>query len=429
MAKQKAWYGQLYVQVIIAIILGVIIGHYWPEFGKDLKPLGDAFIALIKMMIGPIVFCNVAYGIASMGDMKKLGRVGVKTLVYFEVVSTIALAVGIVAALTLRPGDGFNVDPATLDPRGLPDVSNAHGEGLGGFLMSMIPETFVGAFTHGGVLPVLVIAVLSGFAITRMKGETREKITGAIGYSAKLFFGVIALISKAAPIGALGAIAFTVGAYGAGSLVNLLELIFTFYLTALIFIVVILGLIAAAAGFSIFRFLFFIKDEILIVLGTSSSETVLPAMMQKLERLGAAKSTVGLVFPTGYSFNTDGANIYITLSALFLAQATNTELSFGEMMALLLFAMVTSKGGAGVSGTAFVTLAVTLTIFPSIPIQSLALLLGIDKFMSECRAVTNIIGNGVATLVVSRWDKELSAEDLRENLKNPAPADDMAGAR
>ena len=417
MSKSKPWYAKLYVQVLIAIFIGVLVGHFFPSTGIDLKPMGDGFISLIKMMIAPIVFCNVVHGIASMGDMKKLGRVGLKTLVYFEVISTLAMVIGVIAALVIQPGAGFNLDPATLDPSGVPDVSQRGADGgFAMFVLSMIPETFIGAFTSGEVLPVLVIAILSGFAISQMKGGLRDRMISAIGDATKFFFGIIRIVSRAAPLGALGAIAFTVGAYGAVSLWNLVELIFTFYLTAIVFVFVVLGVVAYLAGFSIFRFLAYIKDEIFIVLGTSSSETVMPQMMQKLEAVGAPKSTVGLVFPTGYSFNTDGSNIYITLAALFLAQATNTHMSPADILGLLLFAMVTSKGASGVSGTAFVTLAVTLTVFPAIPIQSLAILLGIDKFMSECRALTNIIGNGVATLVVSRWEKELDAETLRSNL-------------
>jgi len=420
MPDKKPWYKLLYVQVIVAMLIGILIGHFFPGTGIELKPLGDGFIALIQMMIAPIVFCNVVHGIASMGDMKKVGRVGVKTLVYFEIVSTIALIVGVTAALSIQPGAGFNLDPSTLDPSAVPDVSGRSAEaGLVSYLLAIIPDTFVGAFTTGQVLPVLLIAVFSGFAISQMKGELRSRMTDAIGDAGKLFFGIIRIVTKAAPFGALGAIAFTVGAYGAVSLWNLVELIMTFYLTAAIFIFIVLGVIARMAGFSIFRFLAYIKDEIFIVLGTSSSETVMPQMMAKLERMGATQSTVGLVFPTGYSFNTDGSNIYITLSALFLAQATNTHMSPTEITVLILFAMLTSKGAAGVSGTAFITLAVTLTVFPAIPIQALAVLLGIDKFMSECRALTNIIGNGVATLVVSRWEKELDAETLRSNLAQP----------
>ena len=417
MSKPKRWYSKLYAQVLIAILIGILLGHFFPTAGMDLKPLGDGFIALIKMMIGPIVFCNVVHGIASVGSMKKLGRVGLKTLVYFEVISTVAMVVGVIAALTIRPGDGFNLDPSTLDPNAVPDLAGRGADGgFAGFVMSIIPDTFVGAFTHGQVLPVLMIAILSGFAISQMKGELRDRLTKTVGDATQFFFGIIRIVSRAAPLGALGAIAFTVGAYGAVSLWNLVELIITFYLTAAVFIFGVLGLVAYFFGFSILRFLAFIKDEIFIVLGTSSSETVMPQMMQKLEKMGARKSTVGLVFPTGYSFNTDGSNIYITLAALFLAQATNTPMSPTDILGLLLFAMLTSKGASGISGTAFITLAVTLTIFPAIPIQSLAILLGIDKFMSECRALTNIIGNGVATLVVSRWENELDAETLRRNL-------------
>jgi aerobic C4-dicarboxylate transport protein len=425
MSTRKPWYTLLYVQVIVAMLIGIVIGHFYPDTGVSLRPLGNGFIALITMMIAPIVYANVVHGVASMGDIRKVGRIGVKTLIYFEVVSTMALVVGVLAAYLIQPGAGFNLDPSTLDPSSVPDVSGRSAEqGLISFVLAVIPDTFVGAFTAGQVLPVLLIAILSGFAISQMKGDLRGRMTGAIGDAGNLFFGIIRIVSRAAPLGALGAIAFTVGAYGAVSLWNLVELIFTFYLTAAVFVIVVLGVVARLSGFSIFRYLAYIKDEIFTVIGTSSSETVMPQMMQKLERMGAARSTVGLVFPTGYSFNTDGSNIYITLAALFLAQATNTHLSVAETAGLILFAMMTSKGAAGVSGTAFVTLAVTLTVFPAIPIQALAILLGIDKFMSECRALTNIIGNGVATLVVSRWEKELDAETLRRNLAQPAVAGD-----
>ena len=424
--KKKPWYATLYVQVIIAIAIGILLGHFYPKYAVPLKPLGDAFIALIKMMITPIIFCNVVYGIASMSDMKKIGRVGIKTLAYFEVVSTLALIIGIIVAVVIQPGGGFNIDPATLDPKSVSGfVNRAKQEDVVTFLMRIIPDTFVGAFTGGNLLQTILVSILTGFAISRM-GELGRKVTSAIEMAGKVSFGIIGMISKAAPRGARGAMAFTVGAFGLGSLWNLAQLIFTFYLTSLLFVFVVLGLIARAAGFSIFRFLGYIKDELLIVFGTSSSEVALPMMMEKLEGLGASKSVVGLVFPTGYSFNTDGSSIYLTLCIFFLAQATNTHISFEHMIGILAFAMVTSKGGTGVSGGGFVTLAATLAAAPEIPVQALALLLGIDKFMSECRALTNIIGNGVATIVVARWEGELDAVKLQQVMSHvpaaiPAP--------
>jgi aerobic C4-dicarboxylate transport protein len=414
MAQRRPWYKVLYLQVLLAISLGIFVGHFFPKTGMALKPLGDGFIGLIKMMIGPIIFCTVVQGIASMTDMKKVGRVGVKALIYFEVVSTSALIVGIVIAELVQPGHGLNIDPAALDPKAVSAyVGHARDVGILARLQAIIPETFVDAFVHGDVLQVLLIAILCGFAISRM-GELGERVTRAVGAAGKVFFGIIRIIVRAAPVGAFGAMAFTVGRYDVGSLANLAELIGTFYLTSLIFVLLVLGGIAYLAGFSILSFLAYIKDELLIVLGTSSSETVLPDMMQKLERLGASPSVVGLVFPTGYSFNTDGTNIYMTLAVLFLAQATNTHLTLGHILSILLFAMIASKGGSGVTGTGLVTLAATVAVVPEIPIQVLALLLGIDKFMSECRALTNVVGNGVATIVVSRWEGELDMARVRE---------------
>jgi len=421
MAQRRPWYSILYVQVLFAIGLGTLLGHYYPQAGPALKPLGDGFVALIKMMIGPVVFCIVVQGIASMNDMKKLGRVGVKTLVYFEVVSTLALLIGMVVAHIVQPGAGLNIDPATLDPKAISSYVPPAGEfGFVPRVLSIIPDTFVGAFVRGDVLQVLLIAILTGFAVSRL-GALGQRINGAIAAAGKVFFGIIRIIVKAAPIGAFGAIAFTVGKYSITSLSSLAKLIGTFYLTSALFLVVILGPVAYLSGFSIFRFVAYIKDELLIVLGTSSSETVLPDMMQKLERLGPSRSVVGLVFPTGYSFNTDGTNIYLTLCVLFLAQATNTHLTWGEELRVLLFAMIASKGASGVTGTGFVTLAGTLAVVPQIPVQALALLLGIDKFMSECRALTNVVGNGIATIVVSRWEGELTKETVRDRLAHSTP--------
>jgi aerobic C4-dicarboxylate transport protein len=337
------WYTVLYIQVLIAIAVGVLIGYYFPSTGVALKPLGDGFISLIKMMIAPVIFCTVVHGIGSMRDLKKVGRVGVKTLFYFEAVSTIALALGLLVGDVLQPGKGFDIDPSTLDPNAVATyVHRAKEEGFVAHLLSIIPETFIGAFTTSDLLQVLLVSILTGFAIA-MLGELGERINAVIDAMAKIFFGIIRIIVRAAPIGALGAMAFTVGAYGVGSLVNLIELIATFYLTSILFVLIVLGTIARLAGFSILRFVAYIKDELLIVLGTSSSETVLPHMIQKMERLGASKSVVGLVIPTGYSFNLDGTNIYMTLSTLFLAQATNTPLTLGQELGILAIAMITSK--------------------------------------------------------------------------------------
>ena len=416
---QRPWYTILYIQVLIAIGLGVVIGYFDPKLGVALKPLGDGFIALIRMMIAPVIFCTIVHGIASMGDLKKVGRVGLKTLVYFETVSTLALAIGLLVGRVLEPGKGFDIDPATLDPNAVASyVTRAKEEGIVSHLLAIIPDSFFGALARGDLLQVLLVSILSGFAISLM-GEAGRPVAGAIDKAAKVFFGIIRIVVRVAPIGAFGAMAFTIGAQGIGALVKLGELILTFYFTAALFVLVVLGTIAYLAGFSILRFIAYIKDELLIVLGTSSSETVLPHMMQKMEHLGASKSVVGLVIPTGYSFNLDGTNIYMTLATLFLAQATNTPLSLGQELGILAIAMITSKGASGVTGAGFVTLAATLAIVPDIPIQALALLLGIDKFMSEVRALTNLVGNGVATVVISRWEGELDAEALHETMAHP----------
>jgi aerobic C4-dicarboxylate transport protein len=413
------WYRHLYIQVLIAIALGIVIGQFFPHAGVALKPLGDGFIALIKMMIAPVIFCTVVHGIGSMSNLKKVGRVGVKALVYFEAVSTLALAIGLVVGKVLKPGAGFNIDPATLDPKAVASyVTRAREEGIVQHILGIIPDSFFGALARGELLQVLLVSILSGIAISRL-GALGKRITEVIDAMAMVFFGVIRIIVQAAPIGALGAMAFTIGKYGLGSLVNLGALIGTFYLTSLLFVLLVLGAIARFAGFSILRFIAYLKDELLIVLGTSSSETVLPQMLKKMERLGASQSVVGLVIPTGYSFNLDGTNIYMTLATLFLAQATNTHLSLGQELGILAVAMITSKGASGVTGAGFVTLAATLAIIPDIPVQSIAIILGIDKFMSECRALTNLIGNGVATVVVSRWEGELDADKLNEAMASP----------
>lgn len=415
--SRRPWYRTLYFQVLLAILCGTLIGHFFPHAGIALKPLGDAFVALIRMMIAPVIFCVVVQGIASVGDLKKVGRVGIKALAYFEVVSTLALITGILVAALFHPGRGLNIDPAVLDPKSIANfVGRAKDVGVVPFLVNIVPKTFVDAFAGGDVLQVLLVSVLSGLAVSRL-GQVGERLTRGLGLVTKVVFGIIRIITKAAPIGALGGMAFTIGSYGVGSLSNLLKLIGTFYLASFVFILVVLGAIAYWMGFSIFRFIAYIKDELLIVLGTSSSESVLPDMMRKLERLGAPPTVVGLVFPTGYSFNTDGTNIYLTLAVMFLAQATNTHLALGQMLGILLFSMVASKGASGVTGTGFVTLAAILTAIPAIPIETLAILVGIDKFMSECRALTNVVGNGVATLVVSRWEGELDLPKMRQAME------------
>jgi aerobic C4-dicarboxylate transport protein len=422
-AAPRPWYTILYVQVLIAIGIGVALGYFYPDAGKMMNPLGTAFINLIKMMIAPVIFCTVVHGIASMGDLRKVGRIGIKTLLYFEVVSTFALLLGLVIGELVHPGSGLNQDAALLNPEVVQNyVTSAKQDSVVAHLMKIIPsDSFFGALARGDLLQVLLVAILSGFAISAM-GEQGRKIADAIDLAAKMFFGVIRIIVRAAPVGAFGAMAYTIGAYGIGSLVNLGALIATFYVTSLLFIVIVLGTIARLSGFSITRFIGYIKDELLIVLGTSSSETVLPHMMQKMENLGASKSVVGLVIPTGYSFNLDGTNIYMTLTTLFLAQATNTPLTIGQELTILVIAMLTSKGASGVTGAGFVTLAATLSIVPDIPIASLALVVGIDKFMSECRALTNLVGNGVATVVISRWEGELDAERLHAMMKHPVAA-------
>jgi aerobic C4-dicarboxylate transport protein len=417
--QSRPWYTVLYVQVLIAITIGVLVGHFYPKTGTALKPLGDAFIALIRMMIAPVIFCTVVHGIASMSNLAKVGRVGLKALIYFEVVSTVALAIGLLVGDIVKPGQGFNIDPSALDPHAVAAyVTRAKEEGVVAHLLAIIPNTFVDAFAKGDLLQVLLIAILTGIAVSRL-GELGQRINGAVDAAGKVFFRIIGLIVRLAPVGAFGAMAFTIGAYGLGSLRNLAELIATFYATSILFVLIVLGAIARVMGFSILRFIGYIKDELLIVLGTSSSETVLPRMIQKMQRLGASSSVVGLVIPLGYSFNLDGTNIYMTLATLFLAQATNTPLSFGQEMTVLLVAMLTSKGASGVTGAGFVTLAATLTIIPDIPIQALAILVGIDKFMSECRALTNLIGNGLATVVISRWEGELHRDQLNTAMAHP----------
>ena len=421
---KKPFYKILYVQVLFAIFVGVLLGVFHPELGTKMKPLGDGFIKLIKMIIAPVIFCTVVAGIAGMQDMKKIGRVGGKALLYFEVVSTFALAIGLVVANVVKPGAGFNVDPAHLDTKSIAQYTEkAHSQSTVDFIMNIIPNTFVDAFAKGDILQVLLIAILFGFSLSMM-GERGRPVTKLIEDFSHVIFGVVNIVMKVAPIGAFGAMAFTIGKYGLDSLLPLAKLMGSFYLTCFLFVAVVLGAIAKMTGFSIFKFISYIKEELLIVLGTSSSESALPALMRKLEKLGCSKPVVGLVVPTGYSFNLDGTNIYMTMAALFVAQATNTDLTLTQELTILFVAMLTSKGASGITGAGFITLAATLAVVPTIPVAGMALILGIDRFMSECRALTNFVGNGVATVVVSKWEKELDTDRMHEVLNGRVAIED-----
>jgi aerobic C4-dicarboxylate transport protein len=407
----------LYFWVLLAIIIGGTIGYVSPSTGVALKPLGDGFIALVKMLISPIIFCTVVLGIAGAGDMKKVGRVGGKALLYFEVVSTFALIIGLTVANVLKPGAGFNADPATLDAKAVADYAKvAANQSSVDFVIHIIPKTFFDAFTSGGdLLQVLFVAVLFGYAMTHL-GEEGDIVHRVIRTSSHIFFRMMNALMKLAPLGAGGAMAFTIGRYGVAALKPLAYLMGSFYLTCLLFIGVILGSIAAMIGFNIFRFIAYIKEELLTVLGTSSSESALVPLMQRLEKLGCSKSVVGLVVPSGYSFNLDGTNIYLTMAALFVAQALNIELTLRQELTILAVAMLTSKGASGVTGAGFITLAATLAVVPAIPVAGLALILGVDRFMSEARSLTNFIGNGLACIVVSKWENELDTTALRREL-------------
>ena len=411
-------YRSLYFQVICAVIAGVALGHFYPTLGADMKPLGDGFIKLIKMMIAPIIFCTVVIGIAGMEDMKKVGKTGGLALLYFEVVSTFALIIGLVVVNLLQPGAGMNVDVSTLDTK---SIAAYTGPGkmvsTTDFLLNIIPTAWMDAFAKGEILQVLLIAVMFGFALHRFGGRG-TLVFDFIEKTSHVLFTIVGFIMKVAPIGAFGAMAFTIGKYGVGSLFSLGKLMGAFYLTCLLFIFVVLGLIARFHGFSIWKFIKYIKEELLIVLGTSSSESVLPRMMEKMENLGAKKSTVGLVIPTGYSFNLDGTSIYLTMAAVFIAQATNTPMTLMQEVTLLAVLLLTSKGAAGITGSGFIVLAATLSAVGTVPVAGLALILGIDRFMSEARALTNLIGNGVATLVVAKWTNELDTERLNAALNN-----------
>jgi aerobic C4-dicarboxylate transport protein len=409
-------YATLWVQVLVAIGLAVLLGHFSPVTAVALKPLGDAFIKLITMIITLVIFCTVVSGIAGMQDIKKVGRVGGKALLYFEIVSTLALLIGLIVGNVVRPGGGLNINPASLDARAVADYAGqAKAQNATEFLLHIIPTTAVYAFAKGDILQVLLVAILFGFALS-MIGPRCQPLVKLFEALTQAIFGVVNIVMRFAPIGAFGAMAFTVGKYGIASLGPLAKLIGTFYLACALFVIIVLGAIGLAAGFNIFKFLFYIKEEILVVLATSSSETALATLMEKLESLGCSKALVGLVVPTGYTFNTDGSSLYMTLAALFVAQATNTHLSLMQQLTIFAVAILTSKGASGVQGAGFIALVGTLIVVPTIPVAGMALILGIDRFMSMFRALVNMIGNGVATIVVARWEHELDRETLKHNL-------------
>jgi aerobic C4-dicarboxylate transport protein len=412
----KKWYKALYFQVLVAIIIGVNLGYFYPETGEAMKPLGDGFINLIKMIIAPVIFITVTVGIASMNDLKKVGRVAGKAFMYFITFSTIALLLGMLVSNVVQPGHGLNIDPESLNSKDIESyVTASHENNFTNFLMNVIPKTFMSSLTGDNILQVLFAAIIFGVAIL-LTIDKSKPILDFFNALSHPIFKIVELVMKLAPIGAFGAMAFTIGKYGVDTLMNLAFLVITFYVTAIIFVTVILGVVARYNGFNIFKLLGYIKDELLLVLGTSSSESALPNLMKKLEKIGCHKNVVGLVVPTGYSFNLDGTNLYMTMAALFIAQACNIDLSFDHQLTLLLVAMLSSKGAAGVSGAGFITLAATLAVVPEVPLAGMTLILGIDKFMSECRALTNFIGNAVATIVVARWEKQLDTETLKKEL-------------
>jgi aerobic C4-dicarboxylate transport protein len=418
--KKKPFYTGLSFQVLVAVAIAIVFGYLSPAKAEAMKPLGDGFIRLITMIIAFVIFCTVVSGIAGMQDMKKVGRVGGKALLYFEIVSTLALIIGLIVANMTHPGSGLNINPATLDAKAVAGYAGqAKAQSVSEFILHIIPTTIVDAFTKGDILQVLLVAILFGFALSAA-GSRCLPLVDFFATLTQAVFGVVNILMRLAPIGAFGAMAFTVGRYGIASLGPLAKLIIIFYLTCIVFVVVVLGAICWAAGFNIFKFLLYIKEEIILVLAVSSSEPALPTLMEKLERLGCSQALVGLVVPTGYTFNTDGSSIYMTLAALFVAQATNIQLTLSQQLTILAVAVLTSKGASGVQGAAFIALVGTLMVIPTIPVAGMALILGIDRFMSMFRAMVNMLGNGVATLVVARWEHELDPAALRKALSKPA---------
>ncbi|HET8596357.1 MAG TPA: dicarboxylate/amino acid:cation symporter [Castellaniella sp.] len=428
-AKKQRFYQILYVQVVFAIAVGILLGHFYPSLGESMKPLGDGFIKLVKMIIAPVIFLTVTTGIAAMSDLKKVGRVTGKAMLYFLTFSTLALIIGMAVSHLVQPGAGMHIDPATLDNGVVASyVSKAHDTTIAGFLMNIIPATMFSPFVSGDILQVLFVAVLAGIALAII-GERARPVVDLLTTLAAPVFKIVEILMKAAPIGAFGAMAFTIGKYGIESVLNLAMLVGTFYATAVLFVVVVLGAVARYNGFSILKLVRYIREELLLVLGTSSSEAALPTLMQKMERAGCSKSVVGLVIPTGYSFNLDGTNIYMTMAALFIAQACDIPLSLGDQILLLLVAMLSSKGAAGVTGAGFITLAATLSVVPSVPVAGMALILGVDRFMSECRALTNLVGNATASIVVARWEGELDKRQLDAALAGDTPLETDAHAQ
>ena len=422
-AARKPLYSHLYFQVVTAIIIGILLGYFYPKVGEQMKPFGDAFIKMIKMLIAPIIFCTVVHGIAGMDDLKRVGRVGIKALIYFEAVTTLALIIGLIVVNTLRPGAGMNVDPKAIDTKSIAMYATKAGEqSTVEFLLNIIPTTVVGAFAEGEILQVLFFAILFAFALFLL-GERGRPVLNLIDIVSHALFGIVGIIMRVAPLGAFGAMAFTIGRYGLGTLTSLGHLMAAFYVTCLIFVFGVLGTIAWLAGFSIWKFIKYIKEELLIVLGTSSSESVLPRMMSKLENLGCKETVVGLVIPTGYSFNLDGTCIYLTMAAIFLAQATNTELTLWHQIGIIAVLLLTSKGAAGVTGSGFIVLAATLSSVGTIPVASIALILGVDRFMSEARALTNLVGNGVATIIVAKWEGALDEARMHRVLEHETAAE------
>ncbi|WP_023641043.1 dicarboxylate/amino acid:cation symporter [Dickeya zeae] len=413
---KKSIFKSLYFQVLTAITIGILLGHFYPALGQQMQPLGDGFVKLIKMVIAPVIFCTVVTGIAGMESMKAVGRTGAAALLYFEVVSTLALIIGLVVVNVLQPGAGMNVDPSSLNAAAVANYATEAGkQGVVPFLMDIIPSSVIGAFASGNILQVLLFAVMFGFALHHL-GDKGVLIFDVIDSFSRVIFGIINMIMRLAPLGAFGAMAFTIGKYGVGTLVQLGQLIICFYITCILFVVLVLGTIARATGFSIFKFIRYIREELLIVLGTSSSESALPRMLEKMEKLGCKKSVVGLVIPTGYSFNLDGTSIYLTMAAVFIAQATNSHMDIWHQITLLVVLLLSSKGAAGVTGSGFIVLAATISAVGHLPIAGLALILGIDRFMSEARALTNLVGNGVATVVVAKWCKQLDSKQMSDVL-------------
>jgi aerobic C4-dicarboxylate transport protein len=419
-AGKTKWYRHLYVQVLIAVVLGILLGHYYPEFGTAMKPLGDNFLKLIKLMVAPLIFCTVVHGIASMSDIKAVGRIGVKSLIYFEVMTSLALALGLVTVNVLKPGVGMHIDPSTLDASAIAAYTKAaHEQTVVGFVSNIIPKTVFGAFADGDLLQVLFISIVLAFGL-QMLGERGKPLLNVIDVTAHTFFNMVRIVMYLSPIGAFGAIAFTIGKYGISSLAAYGQLLGTYYITAVLFVAVVLGATCRLAGFSLWKFLRYIREELIVVLGTSSSESVLPRMMAKLEKLGCNKSAVGLIIPAGYSFNLDGSCINMTVLAIFIAQATDTYLSLGQQITMLLILLLTSKGAAAVSGGAFIVLAATLGSMPGFPVAGLVLVLGVYRFISEGGALVNVIGNGIATIVISKWDKQFDEATFRRELSRPA---------